>query len=317
MKIKTSVKTVVLGLLIFSGSAVAATVGIGSNPQGSIAYTAAAAVSKLVSQESSDQIRVVPQGGPVVTLPMVDGGEIEFSVANAMTAVLAKDGKAMFAGRNHDNLRMVAALFPLRTGIIVQKDSDIQAISDLKGKKVSSGFAKQKGLLMMSQAMLATDGLTEDDVDGVLAPSGARGVEDFMAGKVDAVAFSVGSGLVAQADASVGGVRFLSLPATPEALAAMLEITPGAFIEPVQPAPSLAGIEVATNVWMTPYVLVASDKTPEELVYRVVKLLAENKESLVGAAKVFSDFTPERMKPEIGIPYHKGALKYFDEAGIN
>lgn len=317
MKTRTKVTAIVLGVLVFSGTAVAATLGIGSNPQGSIAYTAAAAVSKLVSEKSSDQVRVVPQGGPVVTLPMVNGGDLEFSVANAMTAVLAKDGKAMFAGRKHENLRMVAALFPLRTGLIVQKDSDIEAVSDLKGRKVSSGFAKQKGLLLMSQAMLATAGLTEDDIDGVLAPSGKRGVEDFMAGKVDAVAFSVGSGLVAQADASVGGVRFLSLPLTPESEAAMREITPGAFIEPIQPAPGLAGVESKTNVWMTPYVLLASDRTSEDVVYRVLKLMAENPKALVDSAKVFSDFTPAAMKPELGIPYHEGALKYFEEAGIN
>lgn len=298
---------------VSGAAAFAQTIGIGSNPQGSVAYATAAAIAKVVSESTDYKLRVVPQGGPVVTLPLVNSGELEFSISNAVPLAFAQAGKAMFKGRPQPDAKMAAALFNLNVGFFVKKDSPINSIADLKGKRLSSAFTKQKNLALLGRAMLATAGLTFDDVEGVPVPNGVRGVEDFIAGKVDAGSFSVTSGRVKQADAAVGGIRWLPIADTPEANAALAKVAPGSFVQVVAPSPARPGIAEPTGVFAAPFILVAGAKTPDEVVYKVVKALHENKDRLVASNKAFGSFNPDDMAPDIGISVHAGAAKFYNE----
>ncbi len=297
-------------------SALAQTVGIGSNPQGSVAYATAAAIAKVVSEDTDLQARVIPQGGPVVTLPLVSSGELEFSISNAVPLAFAQSGKAMFKDRPQPGAKMAAAVFNLNVGFFVREDSPIKSIADLKGKRVSTEFTKQKNLALIGRAILATGGLTFDDVEGVPVPNGVRGVEDFIAGKVDAGSFSVTSGKVKQAAAAVGGIRWLPIADTPEARSVLSDIVPASFVEVVDPSPARPGMTEPTGVFAAPFILVASESTPDDVVYEVVKALHANKDMLVASHKAFSGFDPDGMAPDIGIPLHAGAAKFYEEMGI-
>ena len=143
-------------------SASAQTVAIGSNPQGSAAYATASAIAKVVSDNSELRMRVVPQGGPVVTIPMVAAGEMEFSVANSLPVFFAQNGGAMFSETSHPETKMVAALYNLNVGFFVRADSDIYTLEDLRGRRVSTEFTQQRVLHTMQTAILATAGMTID-----------------------------------------------------------------------------------------------------------------------------------------------------------
>lgn len=301
---------------IISGMAQAQTVGIGSNPQGSLAYSTAAAIATVVSKKTDLRVRVIPQGGPVVTIPLVSSGDMEFSISNSMPLAYAKMGKAMFKGRPQKGARMVAALFNLNVGFFVRKDSDIKTLGDLKGKRLSSKFTKQKNIGLMGRALLATVGLSYKDVIGVPVPNGVRGIEDFIAGKVDAGIFSVTSGKVKQAHAAVGGIRWLSTESTPTANATLGKIAPTAFVEVIGPAKSRPGITGPTGVFAAPFLLVAGVNTPDDIVYKVVTTLYANKKQLAAAVKAFNEFDPNGMAKDIGLPIHSGAARFYKEKGI-
>jgi hypothetical protein len=297
-------------------SAAAQTVGIGSNPQGSAAYATAAAIAKVVSENSDMRMRVIPQGGPVVTIPLVNTGEMEFSVSNSMPLFFAQKGGAMFKDNPQPAVKMVAALYNLNVGFFVKAGSDIRTLEDLKGKRVSSEFTKQRVLHTMQQAILATAGMTMDDVEGVPVPSGGRGVEDFSAGNVDAGLFSAGSGAVLQADAAVGGIRFIPIPTDDAAQAALVAKAPGSYIETLAPAEGLAGIAEPTGFFAGPFLILAGDNTSEDMVYEVTKLIYANAESLWGAAPQFAKFDPANMAPDLKIEMHPGAIRFYQEVGL-
>lgn len=297
-------------------SASAQTVGIASNPQGSAAYATAAAIAKVVSENSSMRMRVIPQGGAVVTIPLVNTGEMEFSVSNSMSLFFAQKGAAMFRDNPQPGVKMVASLYNLNVGFFVKADSDILTLEDLKGKRVSSEFTKQRVLHTMQEAILATAGMTLDDVEGVPVPSGDRGVEDFVAGNVDAGLFSLGSGALLQADASVGGIRFLPIPTDDAAQAVLVAKAPGSYIETVAPAEGLAGITQPTGMFAGPFVILAGDNTSEDMVYEVTKLIHGNAESLKAAAPQFAQFDPANMAPDLKIEMHPGAIRFYREIGL-
>lgn len=312
-------KTPILAAAIAVGTSFAAmaqTVAIGSNPQGSAAYATAAAIAKVVSENSDLKMRVIPQGGPVVTIPLVNSGELEFSVSNSMPVFFAQKGAAMFKENPQPGAKMVASLYNLNVGFFVKADSDIRKLRDLKGRRVSTEFTKQQVLQTMQQAILATVGMTLDDVDGVPVPSGERGVDDFVAGKTDAGLFSVGSGAVLQADASVGGIRFLPIPMDDASQAALVAKAPGSYIQELQPGEGRAGITEPMGVFAGPFLILAGDNTPADVVYEVTKLIHENAEALKAAAPQFAQFNPAGMAPDLGIAMHPGAARYYREVGL-
>jgi TRAP transporter TAXI family solute receptor len=165
-------------------------------------------------------------------------------------------------------------------------------------------------------AKLATAGLTYKDVIGVPVPNGVRQVDDFMAGKIDAVTFSFTSGKTAQTHAKVGGIRVLSLPKTAASEKAMQKVAPGSHIATIQPSPAYPGVMGPTNIFAAPFLLMAASKTSDEAVYKVVKAIYENKKKLVTTHKAFKGMNAKEMHTDVGVAYHPGALKFFKEKGM-
>ena len=304
---------VALGL---PASALAQTVSIGTNPQGSLAYAAGAGVAKVAIEVGGVKMRVVPQGGPVVTLPLLNNGELDFTISVSVVTAFANKGLAMFRGRKQDDVRMAASLFPLVIGWYVRKDSPIKTIADLKGKRIGSKFTKQKISGLFGRAMMATGDVTMKDVTGIPVPNGVRAVDDFMSGKTDAVNWSLSSGKTRQANASVGGIRVLSMVKNATTQAKLQTVAPGAVIGTIKPAPMFVGVTAPTNVLIAPFIVNASTKTPDELVYRVVKALHAGKAKLVTSHKAFNGVDPKMINRDVGLAYHPGAIKFFKEIGL-
>ncbi|MCY4239472.1 MAG: TAXI family TRAP transporter solute-binding subunit [Rhodospirillaceae bacterium] len=294
--------------------ALAQTYSIGTNPQGSSAYATGAAVAKVAKDVLNLRARVVPQGGPVVTLPLVDKGRLDFSIAVSVVTAFAHRGAAMFKGKPQKDVRVVAVLRTLRLGIFVAKDSGIDSVADLKGVRLSSGFAKQRIQGLFWRALLNMADLTFKDVKGVPAPNGVRGVDDFMGGKVDAAMFSITSGKMRQALAS-RGFRYISLPDDPAAVKKLQAIAPGSVVEKISPSPAFAGVTGPTNIMAAPFIITANAKVSDGLVYDLVKAMAANKKMMVAAFKGMSGFNPDKMYVDIGVPYHPGAMRYYRETG--
>jgi TRAP-type uncharacterized transport system substrate-binding protein len=56
---------------------------------------------------------------------------------------------------------------------------------------------------------------------------------------------------------------------------------------------------------------------PEELVYRMTKMVAENNSDLGASFGAFKRAKLDNMAPASSVEYHPGALRYYREAGIN
>lgn len=301
---------------LLAGAATAQTISMGTNPQGSLAYVTGAGVSKVAIENAGVKMRVIPQGGPVVTLPLLNRGKLDFTISVSVVTAFANNGGAMFKGKKQPNVRVVASLFPLILGTFVRKDSPIKTFADLKGKRIPSKYTKQKISGLFTRSLMATAGLTMKDVKPFPVASGVRAIEAFMAGKIDAVNFSLSSGKTRQAHASVGGIRYLSVDKTPEALAILQKIAPGAVLDIVNPSPRFPGVDRPINTIFAPFIVNASTHTPDELVYKVVKAIYENKAKMITTHKAFGGFNPRKINRDLGLPYHDGAKKFFKEVGL-
>lgn len=302
------------GFALAASVASAQTYSVGSNPQGSLAYATGSAVSKVAIEQADLKMRVVPQGGPNVVIPLVNAGELDFSIANGAVAFEAYKGAGSFKAAQA-NVRVAAVLFLLRSGFMVRADSDIMTLEDLAGKRVASEFLKQRTVAKNAEAVMGLAGLSYADVEGVPVPNGVRGVEDFEAGKVDATYFSLTSGRTKQAAAAVdGGIRILPLPV--EQSGELTAAVPGAWIAPLKPGPNLPGVEQEQGGFATPFVVLTSTNVPDDAVYEFVKALHGNKDALAASVGAFNGFTPSNMSTDIGVPFHDGAAKFYAEMGM-
>jgi TRAP-type uncharacterized transport system substrate-binding protein len=118
-------------------------VAIGSNPPGSLFYALASGLSKVISESTPIQAQVQPHAGTSTFLPLIDSGELDLGVVNAVDIGLAYQGPNRFkiGGRNPfphiPNSRLIMRGSPLRSSLIVRKDSPIKTIADVKGKRVT------------------------------------------------------------------------------------------------------------------------------------------------------------------------------------
>ena len=63
-------------------------------------------------------------------------------------------------------------------------------------------------------------------------------------------------------------------------------------------------------------VVIATDKTPTDLVYNFLKIAHANSKFLGNVHKIFKSWTKKKASADLGIPKHPGAIKYYKEMGL-
>jgi TRAP transporter TAXI family solute receptor len=299
-----------------AGGAQAQTLSIGTSPVGTLNYSVGNALGKVMTDEAGLRARVVPFGGGQHVLPMIGKKDLELSISTATDTLLAFHGKEDFEGNPSPSLRVIGKVFPFAIGWYVKKDSPYQSLLDLKGKKIAVGFNASSAQQRFFNASFATYGVTEKDFDGVPAPHVVRGADDFMQGKVEASTFAVGAGKMAEVNAKVGGIRFLNMPDTPEAVARLRTVLPRAHVSVLNPAPQFAGIVAPTKLIFEDYQVVGGTQISDDAAYKIAKILHESQEKLVSIAKTFGQYDKADLAADRGVPFHPGAIKYYREKGI-
>jgi TRAP transporter TAXI family solute receptor len=298
-------------------AAQAQVLGFGTAPPGSIGYNMGSAIAKVIAETESLQSRVQPYSGSSAILPLVSSGELDLTVCNVLEAQEAANGEGPYNGRKQSNVRVLAVIFPLYSSIFVRKDSPIQSIADLKGKRLAYGYTAQLTLNRVVDAILATGGLAGNkDIIPVLVPNVIRGADDFAEGKVDGGFFALGAAKVSEVDKAVGGIRYLPVSDDPAALLAMQRIMPYAYVTQVNPSPAFAGLAGPTKLMAYDYLVVAGSHVKDDVVYRIAKAMHENKPKLVESLRAFGGFNPDGMYKSMPAPFHPGAVKYYKEKGI-
>ena len=293
-------------------------VGIATNAQGSLYYAVGAALAGVMQQKANIATRVIPTSGSSSYTPMVNRGEIEFGLSNDVDIVNAYTGIANFKGHKNPNLRLAGAVFPIQNGIAVPNDSPAKSIRDLKGLRLPSIFTAQSTMQFVQDAILATGGLSTADMRGFPVADQFKGMQALGEGKVDAALSCFTCAIAKEVNislASHGGIRFLPLPDTPEAMAAVRKILPGARSQVFYPSPAFTGILTPTRLLVHSAFLVVNKSVPDDLVYKAVKAIHESKAMLVATTAALKGFDPGFMAEANIVPYHPGAEKFYKEIG--
>jgi len=293
---------------------------IGTNKQGSLAYSSGTAISKLMNLKGGVKMRVRPGGGSFSIVPQMNTGQVDFGINNAAESRFAYSGTGTFEKKGpQKNFRMVGVMFPLKSTLAVPFDSKIKTICDAKGARMGYKFTAQTILQLTQSALLATCGLKQEDMVNTpysrYTPSG----DDMARGKQDIAIIVPGTAASKKQHAmlrSRGGLRFLSIDDSPKAVAGMHQWYPETYVTTIHPSKRTPGVVGPTKVMTYPFFLTVGAHVPDDVVYRIVKTMAANKKDLVKSHGAFGGFDAKRMYyKNTTVPYHPGALKFYKEIG--
>lgn len=293
-------------LALGAGVASAQTYGVATMQPGTLSHTTGSAIAKVLKEKGNLNALVQPTAGESTLIPMVARGEADLGIANILEVEAAK--------KVSPDLRLIGSIHSLRGAFWVRKDSTMKTIADLKGKRVSMGYSAMRTIDPMVKAILATGGLSESDVKPVLVPNVVRGADDFQSGAADMFFFAFGAPKVREVDATVGGIRALEIPES--GMAAAKKIVPQGYLSPAVPNPFFVGVDHPMGVYTWDNMLFTNSKVKDEVVYKIIDTLVNNKADLVAVQPALREFSAASLYKSYDIPYHPGALKYFKDHKI-
>jgi len=257
---------------------------------------------------------VQSSNGSVDNVTRLGAGELELALSQADIAYWAFHGTGLFAEKGPiTNLRAIASLFQETVHVVVRRESGIDRIADLGGRRVSLG-EHGSGTLVNAQAVLDAYGIDVDDIEAQYLNAGAATLM-MSAGKLDAFFFVAGPPVGAIEElARTTPIKLLPIDgAEADTLVAFYPF----FTKTEIPSGVYHGVDGVNTIGIGAQLLVAAE-LDDDLVYGITRALwHENARKLLdrGHAKG-RDIRLETALAGISVPLHPGAERYYREVGL-
>jgi TRAP transporter TAXI family solute receptor len=254
-------------------------------------------------------------GGSVDNLKLIGSQQSEVALVMVDAALDALKGEDKFKG-NPVEVRTLMVLYPNRMHVVSVEGRGVEKMSDLKGKRVSTG-SPGSATEVMAFRVIEAAGLDKDKDMRRERLGVAESVNAIKDGKIDAF-FWVG-GLPTAAVTDLGatpGVRIKLIDHT-EVIDAMNKKYGNLYTTGVIPAKTYPGQDKDNAISVVQNILVASAKMSDKVAYDIVKTFIEKRDELVavhGEAKAIA--LENQIQKNSPIPWHPGAVKYLNEKGV-
>jgi TRAP transporter TAXI family solute receptor len=299
------------GLAIGAGGAVSAQeVKLMTGPQGGVWVPLGGQLKDLWEKAVPGlSVQALPGAG-IANVRGIEEGKTEVGFGNSISTVDAVAGNPPFT-KKHANVCNVATLYPQYFQVVVRADSGINSAKDLKGKSLA---AQPRGNTAeeITKQWLQVNGLTYNDLkmSFVSYTDAVAQVQDG-----HAAAFTLGTTIPSGAVMDLASARDIKLLDLSDQLDAMRKLNPGYTLVTV-PKGTYPKQDKDVNVIGYATHIVASCKLPDDMVYAMTKTMAQNIPQMALVNKAITGLTPKAMAEDIGVPFHKGAAKFYKEAGI-
>ncbi len=313
--------SVVLGLALAAAAPAAnaqskVTLVFSSGPTGGSWIPMAGAVAEVVKKRFPELDVQVEPGAALVNMEKIrhDKADLGWSMTNVLYD--AREGRGQWAGKKTDRALYVATMYPNVWQLVVPADSAIRTVRDLKGKPVALPARGNTCLADGWENLLKVNGLTLAD----LGPKSYGPVASNAEAMKNRQALAVGWFTVVPGSfvLDLGStMKLRMIPVSDEEFARLQQINPG-FVRHVIKAGTYAEQGIADDVktFQSPTILIASAKTPAEVIYKVTRAIAEGREDLANVTTAMKGVTLADMGRDYGLPYHPGAARYWKEVGV-
>ena len=251
-------------------------------------------------------------GASVENMALISRQDSDMAIALADTVFGAYQGTIEpFTNRAVEDARALASIYPNAVHIVTLADSGIDSLEDLRGKRVSVG-APGSGTEVNAQAILNANDITYEDIDEqrLNFNETADALRD---GDIDAGFWSVGP--PTSSIMNLAATRDIDIvPLTDEQIAAAREAEP-VFAPYTLRAGVYEGVEEPVQTISIPNVLVVNAAMNDDLAYQITKTMFEHVDELIAVHPAANDTTVDFALSSTPIPFHPGAIRYYEETG--
>ncbi len=249
-------------------------------------------------------------GGPVQNVTLVQTGDHDVSMVTMGPAYDAWIGESELApGLEHKDIRALFPMYQTPFQVIALSSSGIESIADLDGKRVSVGPAGGTPGTYFPQ-FFETLGVSAN-ISYAGAADAASQLKD---GLIDAFAFAAGVPISAFAQLAVEN-DVVMFGFTEDELAKILEEYPSVSRLTI-PAGTYQGHDYDQHTVAMWNFGIAHKDVPESLAYEITKLVLENNDRMTQIHAAAAETKVENWDKNGFMPYHPGAVRYFEEKGI-
>ena len=315
---------------ILTGAVLAATLGLGGAASAQqtfitigtggvtgVYYPTGGAICRLVNKgrkEHGIRCSVESTGGSVYNTRTIREGELDFGVVQSDVQSAAMEGVRAFDGDEpYGDLRAVFSVHSEPMHVMVRGDAGIDSVMAMKGKRVNIGNPGS-GTSVLAGVLMENAGVTPADFALAAELKSSEQAAALCDGKIDAAIWAAGlpNGSTMEAT-STCDVKILDLSTSGTDKVLMSN---AAYAAATIPGGLYPGNDADIASWGPKATFVADAKTPDEVVYVLVKSVFENFDDFKKLHPAFGTLTQEGMiKDGLSAPLHPGAAKYYKEQG--
>ena len=291
-------------------------ISIATGGTGGVYYPLGGGVAAVLSKfVSGMQATAEVTGGSVDNLKLVGSGKpcVGFTMTDA--AQDAYRGEDKFKG-NKVALKTLMILYPNRMHVVSIEGRGVARMSDLKGKRVSTG-SPGSATEVMAFRIIEAAGLDKDKDLKRERLGVAESVNAIKDGKIDAFFWVGGLPTAAVTDlANTPGTKIKMIDHA-DVVDAMNKKYGNLYVEDVIPKTMYRGMDADNKQATVMNILVAHESMDDKTAYNIVKTIFDKRDDLIAVHKEAENFKLENQKASATpIPFHPGAAKYFAEKGI-
>jgi len=299
-----------------STAALAQNISIATGGTGGVYYPMGGGMAAVLSKHVPGmQATAEVTGGSVDNLKLVASGKpyIAFAMADASHDALLGEDK--FKG-NKVPLKTLIVLYPNRMHVVTVEGRGISKMSDLKGKRVSTG-SPGSATEVMAFRILEAEGLDKDKDVKRERLGVAESVNAIKDGKIDAFFWVGGLPTASVTDLANTPNTKLKMIDHADAVAAMNKKYGNLYVQDTIPKETYKGMEADNKQATVMNILVAHESMDDKTAYNIVKAVFDRRDDIVAVHKEALNIKLENQKAAATpIPFHPGALKYFAEKGV-
>ncbi|MBF8287415.1 MAG: C4-dicarboxylate ABC transporter substrate-binding protein [Candidatus Rokubacteria bacterium] len=250
-------------------------------------------------------------GAGISNVRGVDEGKAHIGFANSSTTVDGLEGRAPYP-KKVTKVCQLANLYPQYWQVVALADAKVNSYADLRGKSLVTQPKGNTGELLTA-LVLKMNGMGYESLSKVNFNSYNESVGMMKDGHANV--FTLGTTAPASAVMDLASARDIKLVGVDDRIMGELKkMNPGYNRLIIKAGTYPKQDRDVPVIGYSTHVVVACD-LPENTVYQMTKTMAGNVDGMAAVVKSIEGMTPKDMALDIGVPFHKGAAKFYKEAG--
>jgi len=266
-----------------------------------------------IKMQTDIRCSVESTGGSVYNINSINSEKLNFAIAQSDTIYQAINGISKFDKKPIKKLRSVMGLYSELFTLVTRKDTNINHIRELKGKRVNLGNS-ESGSELTTLELFKEYGINKNDLLLSSSLKIADTEDALIDNKIDAYFFMVGH----PANNIKNAARALPISIIPISGKEVDKFIKkfDYFSKAVIPSGLYEGVNKPIQTFSVKAVLFTSVDTSEEVVYTFVKSILENLEEFKKLHPAYQNIEKKSLLQGLSAPLHKGAQRYYKEIGL-